>query len=104
MVTTHGVEGAAALLNVSDSVVLELAQTGRLKGAKVGIRWVFLEEDVAAFLRAEIDRQTASRRAEAARPPPLHPIKRGRGRPRKVSPQPGSQLTTAEIGVTREHP
>lgn len=40
-----------------------LARTGELPCAELGRGFIFLEEDVRAYVRAEIDRQTAARRA-----------------------------------------
>ena len=51
----------ADFLKIHENTVLELAGTGRLRGAKVGRAWVFLEEDLIDFLRAEIEEQTQAR-------------------------------------------
>lgn len=42
---------AAALLNIHRETLRQRARTGVIPGAKVGRSWVFLEEDLLAFLR-----------------------------------------------------
>jgi excisionase family DNA binding protein len=48
---TYDVQEAAAFLRMSPAVLRVHAREGRLKAAKPGKRWVFLEEDLAAYLR-----------------------------------------------------
>jgi excisionase family DNA binding protein len=51
----------ADFLKVDRNTVLKLAGTGEIPGAKIGRAWVFLEDDVVAFLRKRIGEQTAER-------------------------------------------
>jgi excisionase family DNA binding protein len=51
----------AAMLKVAESTARELAAEGRLPGAKIGRRWVFVEEDVLSYLSEIIQLQTAER-------------------------------------------
>lgn len=61
---TFGIEGAAEFLNVSPDTIKDLAHNGIVPGAKIGKCWVFADEDLAAYLRQEVRRQTAERRGE----------------------------------------
>lgn len=58
---TFNVEGAAEFLNISADTMKELAAIGAVPGAKIGKSWVFYDEDLVEYLRAEIRRQTAER-------------------------------------------
>ncbi|MGB8437740.1 MAG: helix-turn-helix domain-containing protein [Burkholderiales bacterium] len=49
---TLNLKQAAAFLNMHPVTVQERARAGTLPGAKPGKCWVFLEEDLAAYLRA----------------------------------------------------
>lgn len=51
----------AEFLKVDRTTVLKLAGSGEIPGAKIGRAWVFLEDDVVAFLRRRINEQTAAR-------------------------------------------
>lgn len=62
---TLDINEAAELLKVSTETVRRLADTGALMGAKVGVAWVFIREDLMDYLRQEARRQTAERRAKA---------------------------------------
>lgn len=44
----------ADFLKVDRNKVLSLAGSGELLGAKIGRAWVFLEDDVVAYLRKQI--------------------------------------------------
>ena len=61
---TYNVEGAAEFLNISADTLKDLAGNGSVPGAKIGKCWVFSEEDLAEYLRAEIRRQTNERRGQ----------------------------------------
>lgn len=56
----------AALLRAESETVLQLARSGELPGARIGKSWVFLREDVMAFLKDRISRDTADRRHQHA--------------------------------------
>ena len=58
---TMGLEDAADFLHVHTNTVLKLAADCRIRGAKVGRAWVFTEDDLAEFLKTEIERQTRDR-------------------------------------------
>lgn len=64
---TLGVEEAAALLRAETSTVMQFARRGDLPGTRIGKGWVFLREDVIAFLRQQITNDTQDRRQQAAR-------------------------------------
>lgn len=51
----------ADFLKVDRNKVLTLAGRGELRGAKIGRAWVFLEDDVVAFLRKQIQEQSCAR-------------------------------------------
>lgn len=63
---TFGVDGAAAFLNISADTMKDLAQNGIVPGAKIGKCWLFTDEDLEAYVREEILRQTAERRGVQA--------------------------------------
>src|SRR5690348_13615495 len=48
---TLDLQEAAAFLRMSPAVLRGHAREGRLQAAKPGKRWVFLEEDLATYLR-----------------------------------------------------
>lgn len=64
---TLGVVDAAGLLRAETSTVMQLARSGALPGTRIGKSWVFLREDVIAFLRQQIVTDTAERRRAAAK-------------------------------------
>lgn len=59
---TFSVIEAAEYLNTSTDTVEELVDSGVLQAGKIGKALVFHIDDLRAFLRAEIERQTAERR------------------------------------------
>jgi len=68
---TLGAEEAAALLHAECATVMQYARKGQLPGTRIGKSWVFLREDVIAFLRAQIAADTEARRRQAETPAPL---------------------------------
>lgn len=61
---TFGLHDAADFLNISIDTMKDFAQNGIVPGAKIGKSWVFIEDDLANYLRKEVNRQTAERRGE----------------------------------------
>lgn len=59
---TLNTEMAAEFLHISKESVERMAGEGVFPAGKVGQRWVFVEEDLAAYLRSVIEEQTAARR------------------------------------------
>lgn len=51
----------AEFLKVDRNTAMKLAGTGELPGAKIGRAWVFLEDDVVAFLRKKTQEQSLAR-------------------------------------------
>ncbi len=49
---TLGLQQAAAFLHCHPEELRRRAKTGAIPGAKVGRAWVFLEDDLAAYLRS----------------------------------------------------
>ncbi len=49
---TLGLHAAAAFLHCHPEELRRRAKAGGIPGAKVGRAWVFLEEDLAAYLRS----------------------------------------------------
>ena len=49
---TLNLQQAAAFLHVHPETLRQAARCGRIPGAKVGRAWVFLEEDLAAYVRS----------------------------------------------------
>ena len=62
---TYDINEAADFLKIDRSTALELASAGTLPGAKVGRAWVFMEDELIAYLRDVTRKQTQSRRAHA---------------------------------------
>ena len=61
----------AAFLKIERTHALTLAGNGILPGAKIGRSWVFLESDVAEYLRAEAQKQMKERAAKLIEPAPV---------------------------------
>ena len=59
---TLDINGTAQLLNVSHHTVYDLAARGKLPGAKIGVAWVFIKDDVMAYLRNQVQAQTQARK------------------------------------------
>ena len=68
--TLHIAE-AAALLHADAETVMQFARRGELPGARIGRSWVFLREDVIAFLKAKIATETEARRRRSETVPAL---------------------------------
>lgn len=49
---TFDLSGAAAFLHMSPAALGYLARTGKVKAAKPGKKWVFLKDDLVAYLHA----------------------------------------------------
>ncbi|MDH4002706.1 MAG: helix-turn-helix domain-containing protein [Xanthomonadales bacterium] len=49
---TLGLKQAAAFLKMSPGLLQAKAKSGDIPGAKPGKRWVFLEDDLAAYIRS----------------------------------------------------
>jgi excisionase family DNA binding protein len=97
---TYDINEAADFLKIDRSTALELAHLGTLPGAKVGRAWVFMEDELVAYLRDMTRKQTQARRAEAesaliinrAQQEP-RPKPRGRRRPLPDLPELGGQVS-----------
>ena len=63
IVKTFDINEAADFLKIDRSTALELAKFGALPGAKVGRAWVFMEDELVAYLRDVTRKQTQARRA-----------------------------------------
>ena len=50
---TLNLQQAAQFLKLHPVTVLERARAGIIPGAKVGKRWVFIDEDLAAYVRSK---------------------------------------------------
>ena len=58
---TFDLQECADFLKVDRTTAMKLAQQGDIVGARIGRAWVFLEDDVVAFLREQAQRQTLER-------------------------------------------
>lgn len=58
---TFDLQECADFLKVDRTTAMKLAQQGEIVGARIGRAWVFLEDDVVAFLREQAQRQTLER-------------------------------------------
>lgn len=81
-----GLPEAAQFLRISTDTLRDLAAAGTVPAAKISKEWIFSQEDLAAYVKAEIARQTKERRGgqtvpaayartvrhKSAPPPPLN--------------------------------
>ncbi|MCO1349982.1 helix-turn-helix domain-containing protein (plasmid) [Burkholderia vietnamiensis] len=58
---TFDLQECADFLKVDRTTAMKLAQQGDIVGARIGRAWVFLEDDVVAFLRERAQQQTLER-------------------------------------------
>lgn len=58
---TYSFDEACNYLNTSATTLTELAVSGIVKGAKIGMSWVFMRKHLEAYLESEIERQTLER-------------------------------------------
>ena len=58
---TFDLQECADFLKVDRTTAMKLAQQGDIIGARIGRAWVFLEDDVVAFLREQAQKQTLER-------------------------------------------
>jgi excisionase family DNA binding protein len=99
---TYDINEAADFLKIDRSTALELAHLGTLPGAKVGRAWVFMEDELVAYLRDMTRKQTQARRAEAEAAQIIKEAKRDprpkpRGRHRRLPdlPELGGQVASS---------
>ncbi len=65
---TFDLQECADFLKVDRTTAMKLAQHGDIVGARIGRAWVFLEDDVVAFLREQAQQQTLERLEGRAKP------------------------------------
>ncbi|WP_175796358.1 helix-turn-helix domain-containing protein [Burkholderia anthina] len=51
----------AEFLKIDRTTLLDIVHRGDILGAKIGRAWVFLEDDVVAYLREQVQSQTQQR-------------------------------------------
>lgn len=61
---TLDLQGVAALFRAEPETIAQYARAGELPGTKMGKSWVFLRDDVLAFLRKRILEETQERRGQ----------------------------------------
>lgn len=61
---TLDLQGVAALFRAEPETIAQYARSGELPGTKMGKSWVFLRDDVLAFLRKRILQETEERRGK----------------------------------------
>lgn len=69
IIETLGVTEVAALLHAETETVLLYARRGELPGTRIGKSWVFMRDDVLAFLRKHIAADTEARRRNKEKAP-----------------------------------
>lgn len=79
---TLDLEGVAVLFEAEPDTVVQYARTGELAGTRIGKGWIFLREDVLAFLRERIARETDARRAAHAQAKAEGPEQKSRTAPK----------------------
>lgn len=100
---TLDIHECAAFLKIDECTAMKMAAKGKIKGAKVGRAWVFIEDDLAEYLRKRVDEQSALRRGELTQftvTPPANdnrivPIRKHRDRKIKLPPLPHSERKVA---------
>jgi excisionase family DNA binding protein len=65
---TLNIKEVAAMLEAEPETVMQLARRGELPGTRIGKSWVFLLEDVLAFLRKRIAADTQARQQSICNP------------------------------------
>ena len=87
---TFDLEEAAAFLRVSKDSMRDMADSGKVPGAKIGptkgYRWVFTDDSLEAYLREEVERQTQERRRQH-QPAPSRSVKMSPGREARRPPK-----------------
>jgi excisionase family DNA binding protein len=84
---TIDARGAAALLHCDPSTVEDLARRGDLPCTKVGRGWIFVRQDLLAYLAQRGRAEAEERRRKRFEPPPPQPrpiaegVRKGRRRP-----------------------
>lgn len=68
---TLDVAAVATLLHAEPDTIMQRASKGELPGTRSGKSWMFLRDDVLAFLKAQVDKDTAARRRRQTSPPVL---------------------------------
>ncbi len=78
MTQTFNIDECADFLNINVTTASELAAAGTIPGAKIGRSWVFLVDDLVAYLKDEVRRQQMERREKIEFPsqPGYSPIRR----------------------------
>lgn len=61
---TLDIDECAEFFKIQRTHALKLAGAGEIPGAKIGKSWVFLEDDLADYLRAQVRQQSRERAAE----------------------------------------
>jgi excisionase family DNA binding protein len=62
---TFDIDECAEFFRVDRKTALKLAGRGELPGAKIGRAWVFLQDDLAEFLRTQVRMQMRQRQVES---------------------------------------
>jgi excisionase family DNA binding protein len=63
---TLGVAEVAAILHADGETIMQYARRGELAGTRIGKSWVFMRDDVIAFLRKQIAVDTLERQRRQA--------------------------------------
>ncbi len=62
-IKTHNLESAAEYMGCSKDALMDLANIGAIPAAKIAGRpWVFIEDDLDAYLKEQVRQQTEERR------------------------------------------
>lgn len=64
MPKTYNIAECAQFLHIHETTAQELAKLGELPGCQIGRAWVFLEDDLVAYLRDQVRTQQMQRLAE----------------------------------------
>jgi excisionase family DNA binding protein len=68
---TLNADDAAALLHAESETILQYARSGELPGTRIGKSWVFMRDDVIAFLRKQISIDTEARQRRSTTTAPV---------------------------------
>lgn len=75
---TLGLIEAAKYLNITRETLLEFVDAGAIPAAKIGREWVFMQGDLAQWLRERIAEQTTARRDKRGTPVTLADNQKGK--------------------------
>lgn len=62
---TFDIKQCADFLKINTCTAMKMAAAGKIPGAKIGRAWVFLEDDLVAYLHEQVRKQTNQRESRS---------------------------------------